>query len=174
MKLSEVNQALDHKIVGGSEYQWSAWGNNARFLDYESDFAYAGIVFDSVTGTVYQADITFKQEMWSEDHPPYRWLNPDFKDEYISESEQRGIDHTRAWDDVQWIDLERAEDWLDKAADIFVGADWDTRIQVEVAFTDEELFNYMKIAHQRDITFNQLIEDTLRLAIAAEENKQKE
>jgi hypothetical protein len=32
-------------------------------------------------------------------------------------------------------------------------------------FTDEELLTYMKIAHERDVTFNQLIEDALRAAI---------
>jgi hypothetical protein len=82
MKLSQVNVALNHQIVGGNEYQWSAWGPNARFLDYESDFAHAGVVFDTVTGTVYQAELSIKEEMWPEDHAPYRWLNPEYSDAY--------------------------------------------------------------------------------------------
>jgi len=43
--------------------------------------------------------------------------------------------------------------------------DYDTRVSVPVDFTDEELLTYMKMAHDRDITFNQLVEDALRAAI---------
>ena len=32
-------------------------------------------------------------------------------------------------------------------------------------FSDEELLTYMKLAHERDITFNQLVEQALREAI---------
>jgi hypothetical protein len=38
-------------------------------------------------------------------------------------------------------------------------------VQVQVDFSDEDLLQYMKIAHERDITFNQLVEDALRQAI---------
>jgi hypothetical protein len=38
-------------------------------------------------------------------------------------------------------------------------------VSVPVDFTDEELLAYMKIAHERDITFNQLVEEALREAI---------
>jgi hypothetical protein len=48
---------------------------------------------------------------------------------------------------------------------IRAGEDYDTRVQVAVDFSDEELLQYMKIAHERDITFNELVEDALRHAI---------
>jgi len=48
---------------------------------------------------------------------------------------------------------------------IIAGEDYDTRVQVPVDFTDEELLTYMKLAHERDITFNQLVEEALRAAI---------
>jgi hypothetical protein len=35
-----------------------------------------------------------------------------------------------------------------------------------VDFSDEDLFRYMKLAHERDITLNQLIEQALRKFIA--------
>jgi hypothetical protein len=38
-----------------------------------------------------------------------------------------------------------------------------------VDFTDEELLKYMKMAHERDMTFNQFVEEALRQAI--EEHK---
>ena len=48
---------------------------------------------------------------------------------------------------------------------IRAGEEYDTRVSVPVDFSDEELLKYMKIAHDRDITFNQLVEEALRAAI---------
>jgi hypothetical protein len=53
------------------------------------------------------------------------------------------------------------------------GEEYDTRIQVPVNFTDEDLLAYMKLAHERDITFNQLVEQALLEAIAEYEQDPK-
>ena len=79
MKLNEVNEALDHKITSGSEYQWNCYPD-ARYLDYESDFANASVIYSTDDQTIYQAEISVKREAWDEDKKPYRWLNPDYKD----------------------------------------------------------------------------------------------
>ena len=91
-------------------------------------------------------------------------IHPDFKEAHTNEVNTRGIDDV-AYDEVEYVELESAEDWLEKARAIFLGEDYDTRVQVPVEFTDEELLTYMRLAHERDITFNQLIEDALRSAI---------
>lgn len=36
---------------------------------------------------------------------------------------------------------------------------------IELDFSDEELLQYMKLAHERDITFNKFVENALRAAI---------
>lgn len=38
---------------------------------------------------------------------------------------------------------------------------------IELDFTDEELLQYMKLAHEQDITFNKFVEKALRAAIEA-------
>jgi hypothetical protein len=43
----------------------------------------------------------------------------------------------------------------------------DGKESIEVDFSDEELLQYMKLAHERDITFNKFIELALRKAIEA-------
>ena len=48
---------------------------------------------------------------------------------------------------------------------IKAGEDYDTRVSVPVDFTDEELLTYMTMAHERDMTFNQFVEQALREAI---------
>jgi hypothetical protein len=55
---------------------------------------------------------------------------------------------------------------LEKGAAICTGEDYDTRVSMPVDFTDEELLKYMKLAHERDITFNQFVEEALEAAIA--------
>ena len=42
------------------------------------------------------------------------------------------------------------------------GTAQDSREEIEVDFTDEELLQYMKQAHEMDITFNQFVEQVLR------------
>lgn len=157
MHLSKVNEALEHRITGGSEYQWNCYGFDARFLDYESDYAHATVVFDTTTQTVYEATVNSKDESVR----PYRWLNPDTKQEYLNECKQKNIDPNVVWDDTKWVDLEIMEDFLDKASAIFNGESFDERVQVPIDLDRDELFRLMQIAHERDMTLNELVEDIL-------------
>lgn len=157
MHLSKVNEALEHRITGGSEYQWDCYGYDVRFLDYESDYAHACIVFDTSTQTVYEATVSSKDESVK----PYRWLNPDTKNKYLNECREREIDPNQAWDNVNWVDLETVEDFLAKAESIFNGEGFDERVQVPLDLDRDELFRLMQIAHERDMTLNELVEEIL-------------
>lgn len=163
MHLSKVNEALNHHIIGGSEYQWDCYGPDVRYLDYESDYAHASVLFNILTQEVYEATVTSKDESVR----PYRWFNPETKQDYIDECNQRGIDPKNAWDNVDWCDLETVDDFLDKAEAIFHGEEFDSRVQVPIELSDTELLEFMKLAHERDITFNQLVEEALWDAIEA-------
>ena len=61
-------------------------------------------------------------------------------------------------DDEQTLKIFVSEhDWgFDK------GTAQDSREEIQVDFTDEELLQYMKMAHEMDITFNQFMEQVLR------------
>lgn len=167
MHLSKVNEALGHRITGGSEYHWQCYGPDVRFLDFESEHAHASVLFDTVTQEVYEVTISSKDESIR----PYRWLNPETKQDYLAECKTRNIDPHCAWDDVNYVDLETEEDFLDKAEAIINGESFDTRVQVPIELDDSELFHLMKMAHERDITFNELVEDILWGVINAEKNK---
>ena len=165
MHLSKVNEALDHKITIGSEYGWTCW-DDARYLDYESDFAHVSVVYNTRTQTIYQAEVSVKSERWAHDMRPYRWLNPLTKEAYMSEANQRGQDPNQAWDDVAWLDLETEEDFLEKATAIFNGVvDFDTRIQVPLDLEDDLILQLAMEAHKRDITLNKMVELVLQEAI---------
>jgi hypothetical protein len=161
MNLKEVNETLDHKITMGSEYQWHCYGPDARFLDYESDYAHASVIYSTKTQEIFQAEISTKTEVW-DDKKPYRWLNPAHKDTYLAEAKERGIDPNNAWDTTEWIDLELPEDFLEKAKAIFNGDEYDTRIQVPIDLEDDLLLQLAMEAHKRDITLNNMIEIILQ------------
>lgn len=170
MKLGQVNEAMDHKITSGSEYGWTCW-DDARYLDYESDYAHVSVVYNTKTQNIYQAEVSVKARMWPSDMRPYRWLDPLNKEAYVEEARIRGIDPNQAWDNVSWVDLETEEDFLEKATAIFNGKDdFDTRIQVPVDLEDDILLQLALEAHKRDITLNKMVEITLQEVI----NRHKE
>jgi hypothetical protein len=164
MKLGQVNEAMDHKITSGSEHGWTCW-DDARYLDYESDYAHVSVVYSTKTQTVYQAEVSVKRDMWSTDSRPYRWLNPLTKEAYMVEASTRNIDPNQAWDDVKWLDLETPEDFLEKATAMFNGDEWDERIVVPLDLEDDLILHLAMEAHKRDITLNKMVEVVLQEAI---------
>jgi len=164
MRLNEINEALDHKITGGSDYQWNCYPDG-RYLDYESDFAHVSVLYSTVDQTVYQAEVSVKREAWYEDKKPYRWLNPDYKDALYKESKKRKVDPDIAWDDVKWIDLEMAEHFLHMATAIFTGAEYDNLGKFLFDLDDSSILKLATEAHKRDITLNKMIEIILQEVI---------
>lgn len=166
MQIKDVNESLEHRITGGSEYGWQCYGYNARFLDYESSYATGSCIFDTVDQSVYEVHVEFKDS----EQRPYRWLNPLSKHLMYEEAQYRSIDADQAWDDVKWIDLETPEDFLEKASAIFKGENFDSRVSVPLNLSDEELFTMMKLAHEKDITLNQLMVEILQAVIDTNKN----
>ncbi len=165
--LKQFMEAVDYRITEGSPYGWQCFGPNAYTLDSwngEQDGHTVSIIFDTRDQTVYQAmAYDYSRER------AYRMTNPDFKAEFDAECEDRDV-LDQAWelDDgtpVKYVDLDVVEDFLEKASAIVNYEDYDTRVQVPVEFSDEELLTYMKMAHERDITFNHFVELALRAAI---------
>jgi hypothetical protein len=162
--LKDFMETVDYRITEGSEYMWECYGDHAYRLDswnQDQNGHSVSIVFDTRTHVIYEASAyDYKRNR------AYRLINPDFKVAHDDEAQSRDVDADQAWDDVKYTDLDVDEDFLAKAQAIVSDEDYDTRVQVPVNFTDEELLTYMKLAHERDITFNQLVEEALREAIA--------
>jgi hypothetical protein len=167
MHLSQVNEITDHKITEGSEYGWDCYPN-ARFLNYESEFAYVSVLYSTETQEIYEADVSIKVDNWFDEDKnmrPYRWLNPEFKDAMIAESKKRKVKWRKAWDDVKWIDLEVEADFLEKAKAIFNGESHDNRIQVPIELEDHVMLQLCMEAHKRDVTLNKMVEIILQEVI---------
>lgn len=165
--LKQFMETVDYRITEGSTYQWQCFGPNAYTLDSwngEQDGHTVSIIFDTRDQTVYQVMAYDYSRTRA-----YRMTNPDFKADFDAECEDRDV-LDQAWelDDgtpVKYVDLDVVEDFMEKARAIVNDEEYDTRVQVPVEFTDEELLTYMKMAHERDMTFNQFVEMALREAI---------
>ena len=161
MLLKEYLEAIQFKITEGSNYGWNCYGPNARYLDsYKEDHYSISALFDSEDQFVYAI------ELWDYvNRREYRWQHPDYKDAFLAEAKERGIDPTESLDTSKFIDLEVTGDILEKIRAVVAGEEYDTRVQIEVDFADEDLLQYMKLAHQMDITFNELVERAVAEAV---------
>lgn len=160
--IKDFLETIDHQITEGWNYQWQCFGSDAYGLDHhDSDRGHCSlsIIFDKKDQTVYTAEIHDYKNNRS-----YRLLNPDFAQAHKDECAKRGVDDI-AWETVKFTDLETEEDWLEKARAIFLGTDYDTRISVPLDLPDDEMLRFMLAAHERDMTFNQFVEEALRHAL---------
>jgi hypothetical protein len=161
--MKEWMELVDYKITEGSDYMWSCYGPNAYTLDSwngEQDGYSFSIVFSTKSQKVYEVSMCDYTN-----NRAYRMINPKNVEKHRKEAENRSVLENQAWDEVEYIDLDVEEDFLEKARAIVSEEDYDTRVQMQVEFSDEDLLVYMKIAHERDITFNKLVEIALQEAI---------
>ena len=163
--MKEWMELVDYKITEGDTYGWSCFGPNAYQLSSWNGVHGAGgysfnIIFSTKSHKVYQVEVCDYTN-----NRAYRMINPKNVEKHRKEAEHRNVLENQAWDDVNYVDLDVDDDFIQKSLAIKAGEDYDTRVSVPVDFTDEELLTYMKIAHERDITFNQLVEEALREAI---------
>lgn len=169
--LKDFMEVVNYRVTEGSDYGWQCFGYNAYCLDSwngDQNGHTVSIVFDTKTQEVYQVmsyDYT--------NNRAYRMTNPDYKADFDAECKDREVLNS-AWEDdegnpIKYVDLDVEEDFLEKTRAIVNGEEYDTRVQIQVEFTDDELFRYMKFAHEKDMTFNQLVEEAVKAVI--EEHK---
>jgi hypothetical protein len=162
--LKDFMETVNYRITEGSNHGWNCFGFDAYMLDYwNGDHSgYSMVVtFDTKTQVVYMVEAhDFKNQR------AYRMINPAFKEAHDAEYKTRGIED-QAWEDddgnpVKYTDLDVDADFLEKSRAIVAGEEYDTRVQISVDFTNEELLKYAIMAHEQDITLNELIEGALR------------
>jgi len=161
--LKEWMELVDYKITEGSDYGWNCFGSNAYSLDSwngDHEGHNLTITFDQGTQTVYEVQVhDYKNNR------AYRMINPDYVEAYETESKSRNVSLNEAWDNVEYVDLDVNADFLEKAAAIIAGEDYDTNVMVELDVSDEEFIKYARMAHEQNITFNEFVNRALQSAI---------
>jgi hypothetical protein len=161
--MKEWMELVDYKITEGSDFCWNCYGDDAYMLDSwngEQDGHSFTVIFDTKTQVVY--------EVQAHDYVhqrAYRMVNDDFRKKLKKEARKRDIDKNTAWDDVNYVDLEVDDDFIQKCLSIKAGEDYDTRVSVPLELDDDMLFDLMKMAHEHDVTLNEMVEVVLRQVI---------
>ena len=167
ISLKEWMELVDYRVTEGGDYGWQCYGHDAHMLDSwngdQNGHSFT-VIFDTKNQTVY--------EVQAHDYVhnrAYRMINEEFVKKMKKEAKRRDTNKDEAWDEVDYVDLEIDDDFIQKCLAIRAGEDYDTRVQVEIDFSDEDLLQYMKLAHERDMTFNEFVTQALTEAIRVHE-----
>lgn len=161
--LKEWMELCDYRITEGDHYGWRCFGDNAHSLSSwngRQDGWSMNIVFDTKTQETYVVEACDYARQRA-----YRIISADHKNEHDAMARIHDVNGDLAWDDVNYVDLEDDDDFIEKAQAIRDGKDYDTRVKIPVNFPDDVLLTLMKQAHDADITFNQHMVNILKVAI---------
>lgn len=161
-------EICNYRITEGSDYQWECYGPNAYTLDSwngDQDGHSFSIYFDTKTQEVYEVQIHDYRNQRA-----YRMINPEFAKKHKKEAKRREVEYKEAWDDVNYIDLEVDDDWIQKALAVEAGEVYDTRVSVPLVLDRDQMYDLMTLAHERDMTLNELVEFVVREEIKRIEN----
>jgi hypothetical protein len=158
--LKEWMEVVNYRISEGSDYCWECYGPDAYRLDAwngEQDGHSHSIIFDTKTQEVYEVSSYDYRN-----NRAYRLIDPMYVELHRDESIRKNVNLNEAWDDVNYVDLETDDDWIQKATAIEAEEDYDVRVEVPLTLDDRQVFELMRLAHERDVTLNQLVESVLR------------
>lgn len=161
LTLKDFMESVKYRITEGAEYQWKCFGNHAYMLDSEyledGHYTYSSsVIFDRRTQVVYEM-VTYDYK----NDRSYRWIHPDYIKKIKKESKKRNVRFEQSCDDNDFIDLELPEDIVEKTKAIVDNKDYDIRVMMPLNLTDSEKLVLMEMAHEADLTLNQLVEKIL-------------
>jgi len=157
--MKEWMELVGYRITEGSDYGWQCYGSNAYMLDSwngDHDGHSFTVIFDTKDQTVY--------EVQAHDYVhqrAYRMINPDFAKKHRKESKHRDVSKDNAWDDVDYVDLDVDDDFMQKALAIAAGEDYDTSVMMQLDLPDDLLLSAAMEAHKQNITLNDYINKAL-------------
>jgi hypothetical protein len=159
--MKEWMELVDYKITEGDSYGWSCYGPNSYQLSSWNGVHGRGgysfnIVFSTKSHKVYEVSVCD----YTNDRA-YRMINPNNVEKHRKEAKSRDVSMNEAWDDVDYVDLEVDDDFIQKCLAIKAGEDYDTRISVPLDLPDDLLLEAAMNAHRQGITLNDYINNAL-------------
>jgi len=160
--MKEWMELVDYKITEGGDYGWQCYGPNAYCLDSWNGIHGKGgysfsIVFSTKTQKVYEVTVCD----YTNDRA-YRMIVEDKKKKHAKEAKELSVNLNQAWDDVDYVDLEVDDDFIQKCLAIRAGENYDTSVSVPIDLPDDLLMFAFKSAHERNMTFNDFMNQMLR------------
>ena len=169
ISMKEWMELVDYKITDGSNYGWQCYGPNSYALSSWSGLHNSGgysfdIVFSNKTQKVYEVSVCDFTN-----NRAYRMINSKYIKKHIAEAKTRNVLANQAWDDVDYVDLEVDDDFIQKCLAIKAGEEYSTDVSIPLDLTEAEMLVLFKGAHEADKTFNQHVNDILHEAMHNEE-----
>jgi hypothetical protein len=122
MELMDVIKAAGARVSGGDPYLWRCYGRNSQFMEFRDtdQHGYAHCIYDTYTYEVYEVhvEVPLTTNEAEAPHNPFVWYNPKYRDSYIAECNEMGLDPTNAWDDVSYTEITDEELILQYVKDI--------------------------------------------------------
>jgi len=158
--MKEWMELVDYRITEGSDYTWECFGTHAYTLDSwngDHDGHSFCITFDTRTQEVYevQAHDYLHQRA-------YRMINPAYAKKHKKECKRKDVNLNEAWDDVDYVDLEIVDDFIQKCLAIAAGEDYSTDVSIPLDLPDDLLMFAFKSAHAENMTFNDWMNKMLK------------
>ena len=160
--MKEWMELVDYQITEGGDYGWGCYGPNSYTIDSWNGVHGRGgysfsIVFSTKTQKVYEVSVCD----YTNDRA-YRMIAENKQDKHREEAEARGINLNQAWDDVEYVDLEVDDDFIQKCLAIKAGEEYSTDVSIPLDLPDDLLLEAAMNAHRQNITLNEYINNALR------------
>ena len=111
MFIHDIAKILKWKVIEGSMFLWDCYGPNARSLDFTQDEYLNGwnasVIFDTDTLLVYEVSgHSGIFSLHTDNELPWRWINPDYREQSVAEHQSRGLHPTIAWDTKHYVEID--------------------------------------------------------------------
>ena len=160
--IKEWMELVDYRITEGDAFGWQCYGPNAYQLSSWNGLHDKGgwsfnIVFSTKTQKVYEVTVCDYTR-----NRAYRMIAENKRERHRKEAEYRVVDVNEAWDDVNYVDLEVDDDFIQKCLAIKAGEDYEDTVSVPLDLPDDLLMFAFKCAHSENMTFNAWMNKMLR------------
>ena len=160
--MKEWMELVDYRITEGGDYGWQCFGPNAYQLSSWNGLHDKGgwsfnIVFSTKTQKVYEVTVCDYTR-----NRAYRMIVENKQAKHRKEAEHKSELANQAWDDVEYVDLEVVDDFIQKCLAIRAGEDYSTDVSVPIDLPDDLLLFAFKAAHAENITFNDWMNKMLK------------
>jgi len=160
--MKEWMELVDYKITEGSDYGWSCYGPNAYQLSSWNGLHDKGgwsfnIVFSTKTQKVYEVEVCDYTR-----NRAYRMIAENKREKHAKEAKRHLVNLNEAWDDVEYVDLEVDDDFIQKCLAIKAGEDYSTDVLLPLDLPEDLLMFAFKCAHEENMTFNDWMNKMLK------------
>ena len=158
--LNEIIRATNYSNIKPDKYCWDSFGKFANLTYIEVENASEEIlsfIYD------YRTQEVFLIHLSTDDTTHYQWVSKNHFEKYNEECIKRGYDVNKVYDDsdIVYINVDDETQILQQISSIFENITANNLSNLDFVLDDDLILPLAKMAHERDITLNQLITEII-------------